>query len=622
VSSIAATGKRGVGSAIWDYLTTVDHKKIAHLYLAGGGFFFLLGGIEALIIRIQLITPQNDFVSAGFYNEVLTMHGTTMIFLAAMPILIGLMNAAMPLQIGARDVAFPFLNALSFWLFLFGGLLLNISFLTGGAPDAGWTSYASLAMESPSRGIDYYIAGLQIAGAGTLMGGINFLATIVTMRAPGMTYMRMPLFTWATFITSVLILFAFPALTINLFLLMFDRMFDTAFFDVSLGGNTIIYQHLFWIFGHPEVYILILPLFGLFSDVFSTFSRKRLFGYTAMVFATMLIAFLGFMVWAHHMFTVGLGPVANSIFAVGTMAIAVPTGIKIFNWLFTMWGGQVTINSAMLWALGFIPSFTIGGMTGVMLGSAVADYQFHDTYFVVAHFHYVIVGGTVFGIFSALHYWWPKMFGRILNETLGKITFWFFFFGFHLTFFIQHFLGLMGMPRRCWVFLHDQGLDLGNVISSIGAFLMGVGVVVFLYNIVHTAVKGEKASADPWDGRTLEWSVSSPPPYYNFEQLPLVRGLDPLWIEKMEGDGTMPPGEPLDDVHMPNGSFIPFLMGLGFFVAGFGFIYQADYTWTYLLLYGGMAFSIGCMVVRSLKDDYGYHIPKEELQKALEGEAK
>src|SRR5699024_1662822 len=324
-----ATGKRGVGSAIWDYLTTVDHKKIAHLYLAGGGFFFLLGGIEALIIRIQLITPQNDFVSAGFYNEVLTMHGTTMIFLAAMPILIGLMNAAMPLQIGARDVAFPFLNALSFWLFLFGGSLLNISFLTGGAPDAGWTNYASLAMQSPGHGVDYYIMGLQIAGAGTLMSGINFIATIVTMRAPGMTYMRMPLFTWTTFITSVLILFAFPPLTINLFLIMFDRMFGTAFFDVALGGNTIIYQHLFWIFGHPEVYILILPLFGVFSEIFSTFSRKRLFGYTAMVFATMLIAFLGFMVWAHHMFTVGLGPVANSIFAVGTMAIAVPTGIKI-----------------------------------------------------------------------------------------------------------------------------------------------------------------------------------------------------------------------------------------------------------------------------------------------------
>src|SRR5699024_4012320 len=295
-----------------------------------------------------------------------------------------------PLQIGARDVAFPFLNSLSFWLFMFGGLLLNVSFMTGGAPDAGWTNYASLAMNSSGHGVDYYIAGLQIAGAGTLMVGITFLATVVTMRAPGMTYMRRPLFTWTSFITSVLILFAFPALTVNLFLLMFDRMFDTAFFDVALGGNTIIYQRLFWIFGHPEVYILILPLFGLFSEIFSTFSKKRLFGYTSMFFATMLIAFLVFMVWSHHMFTVGLGPVANSIFSVGTMAIALPTGIKIFNWLATMWGGQVKITTAMLWALGFIPSFTIGGMTGVMLGSSVADYQYHDTYFVVAHFHYVI----------------------------------------------------------------------------------------------------------------------------------------------------------------------------------------------------------------------------------------
>ncbi len=617
--SVAA--KRSVGEFLWDYLTTVDHKKIAHLYLAGGGFFFVLGGIEALLIRLQLMKPENDFVSAGFFNELLTMHGTTMIFLAAMPILIGLMNAVMPLQIGARDVAFPFLNALSFWLFMFGGILLNLSFLLGGAPDAGWTSYASLSMERPGHGIDFYIAGLQIAGAGTLMGGINFIATIVTMRAPGMTYMRMPLFSWATFITSVLILFAFPPLTINLFLLMFDRMFGTAFFDVALGGNTIIYQHLFWIFGHPEVYILILPLFGVFSEIFATFSRKRLFGYTAMVFATMLIAFLGFMVWAHHMFTVGLGPVANAIFAVGTMAIAVPTGIKIFNWLATMWGGQVTINTAMLWAIGFIPSFTIGGMTGVMLGSNVADYQYHDTYFVVAHFHYVIVGGTVFGIFAALHYWWPKMFGRILNETLGKITFWLFFIGFHMTFFIQHFLGLMGMPRRYWVFLEDQGLDLGNLISSIGALFMGVATLVFIINIVVSA-RGEQAPADPWDGRTLEWSVSSPPPYYNFEQLPLVRGLDPLWIEKMEGDGTVPPGEPLADVHMPNRSILPFLMSLGFFISGFGFIYQTDSVYWYIALYGGLAFSIAMMILRSVKDDYGYYIPKEELEKALEGEAK
>lgn len=622
MSSIAATGKRGWGSAIWDYMTTVDHKKIAHLYMAGGAFFFLLGGIEALIIRIQLIKPENDFVSAGFYNEIITMHGTTMIFLAAMPLVIGLMNAAMPLQIGARDVAFPFLNALSFWLFLFGGILLNVSFFTGGAPDAGWTSYATLAMQSPGHGVDYYIAGLQIAGAGTLMGGINFIATIVTMRAPGMTYMRMPLFTWTTLITSVLIVFAFPAFTINLFLLMFDRMFDTAFFNVALGGNTIIYQHLFWIFGHPEVYILILPIFGIFSDVFSTFSRKRLFGYTSMVFATIIIAFLGFMVWAHHMFTVGLGPVANSIFAVGTMSIAIPTGMKIFNWIATMWGGQLTINTPMLYALGFIPSFVIGGITGVMVGSSVADYQFHDTYFVIAHFHYVIVGGTVFGLIAGVHYWWPKMFGKVLNDVMGQITFWLFFIGFHLTFFIQHFLGLMGMPRRYWVFLHDQGLELGNVISSVGAFFMAAGVIVMLYNIVVTSAKGEKAAADPWGGRTLEWAIPSPPPYYNFEQLPLIRGLDAYYLEKTEGDGTMPPGEPLDDIHMPSGSILPFLMSFGFFVAGFGFIYQTDYTLAYLALYGGLAFAITCMAIRSAKDDYGYYIPKEELEKALEGEAK
>ncbi len=614
--SIAAAQNRA-RAVLWDYLTTVDHKKIAHLYLFGGGFFFLLGGLEAMIIRIQLIKPENDFVSAGFYNEVLTMHGTTMIFLAAMPLLLGLMNAAVPLQIGARDVAFPFLNSLGFWLFLFGGLMLNCSWFLGGAPDAGWTAYTPLSTTSPGHGVDFYVIGLQIAGAGTLIGGINFLVTIVNMRAPGMTFMRMPLFSWTTFITSILILFAFPALTIGLFLLMFDRMFGSAFFDVGLGGNTIIWQHLFWIFGHPEVYILILPAFGIFSDVFSTFSKKRLFGYTAMVFATILIAFLGFMVWAHHMFAVGLGPVANSIFAIATMAIAVPTGIKIFNWLATMWGGSITINTTMLWALGFIPTFTIGGMTGVMVASVVADYQYHDTYFVVAHFHYVIVGGTVFGIMAGLHHWWPKMFGRILNETMGKLTFWTFFIGFHLTFFIQHFLGLMGMPRRYWVFLEDQGLDLGNLISTIGAFFMAFGVIVFLINIVYTAVKGEQAPADPWDGRTLEWTIPSPPPFYNFKQTPLSRGLDPLWIEKTEGKGEMTPAEPLGDIHMPNSSFLPFMISLGLFIAGFGFIYQVNHDWAYALLFGGMAVTLVSMLIRSLKDDHGYHIPKEEL----EGEA-
>ncbi|MFD1018041.1 cytochrome c oxidase subunit I [Thalassobacillus hwangdonensis] len=613
--STAVAQKRGFMYAVWDYLTTVDHKKIAHLYLVSGGLFFLLGGLEAMIIRIQLMKPDNDFISAGLYNEMLTMHGTTMIFLAAMPLLFALMNAVVPLQIGARDVAFPFLNSLGFWLFLFGGIMLNCSWFLGGAPDAGWTAYAPLSTTSPGHGVDFYVMGLQISGAGTLIGGINFLVTIVTMRAPGMTYMRMPLFTWTIFVTSTLILFAFPALTVGLFLMMFDRMFGANFFDVAAGGNVIIWEHLFWIFGHPEVYILILPVFGVFSEVFSTFSKKRLFGYSAMVFATVLIGFLGFMVWAHHMFTTGMGPIANSIFAVATMAIAVPTGIKIFNWLFTMWGGSIRMTAAMLWSISFIPTFTLGGMTGVMLAAAAADYQYHDTYFVVAHFHYVIVGGVVFGIFAALHYWWPKMFGTMLNETLGKVTFWLFFIGFHLTFFIQHFLGLMGMPRRYWVFLEGQELETGNMISSIGAFLMAAGTIVFLYNIVVTSIKNERVGGDPWDGRTLEWAIPSPPPFYNFKQTPLVRGLDALFIEKSEGKKGMTPAEPLGDIHMPNASFIPFMMSLGLFIAGFGFIYQVDnlsYLW---LVFIGMGITLGSMLLRSVKDDLGYHIHKEDLEK-------
>ncbi|QST01458.1 cytochrome c oxidase subunit I [Pontibacillus sp. ALD_SL1] len=618
--STATAQKKGFGATLWDYLTTVDHKKIAILYLVAGGIFFLAGGLEAMLIRIQLAVPDNDFVSAGLYNQLITMHGTTMIFLAAMPLIFALMNIAVPLQIGARDVAFPFLNSLGFWLFFFGGVLLNVSWFTGGAPDAGWTAYAPLSTTSPGHGVDYYVMGLQISGAGTLIGGINFLVTIVNMRAPGMTYMRMPLFTWTAFVTSVLILFAFPALTVGLFLMMFDRMFGANFFDPQMGGNHVIWEHLFWIFGHPEVYILVLPIFGLFSDIISTFSKKRLFGYSAMVFAVVLIGFLGFMVWAHHMFTTGLGPVANSIFAIATMAIAVPTGIKIFNWIFTMWGGSIRMTTAMLWTVAFIPSFTLGGFGGVMLAAAAADYQYHDTYFVVAHFHYVIVGGVVFGVFAGLHYWWPKFFGTMLSEKLGKLAFWPFFIGFHLTFFIQHFLGLMGMPRRYWKFLPNQDLDLGNLVSTIGAFLMAIGAVIFLINVIVTSVKGEKVSGDPWDGRTLEWSIPSPPPFYNFTQTPLVRGLDPLWIEKRQGNGKMTPAEPLGDIHMPNNSFIPFVMSLGLFIAGFGFIYQVDDKNWLIVGIAGMLITLGSMFVRSVKDDLGYHIHKEDLEKGAGSE--
>jgi cytochrome c oxidase subunit 1 len=607
VSAHATHHKR---SGLWDWLTTVDHKKIGILYLIAGGIFFLAGGLEALLIRLQLMYPESSFVGAQTFNELITMHGTTMIFLAVMPIIFALMNAVVPLQIGARDVAFPFVNALGFWLFFFGGVLLNTSWFLGGAPDAGWTSYVTLASNKYSgMGVDFYVLGLQIAGLGTLIGGINFLVTIINMRAPGMTFMRMPMFTWTSFVTSALILFAFPAITVGLVLLMFDRLFGANFFNPDAGGNVIIWQHIFWIFGHPEVYILILPAFGIISEIVSTFSKKRLFGYSSMVFATVLIAFLGFMVWAHHMFTTGLGPIANTLFGIATMLIAVPTGIKIFNWLFTMWGGQIRFTTANLWAVGFIPTFVIGGMTGVMLAVPPADYQYHDSYFVVAHFHYVIVGGLVFGLFAGLYYWWPKMFGKLLNETIGKWNFWTFFIGFHLTFFPQHFLGLMGMPRRVFTYLKDQNLDLGNFISTIGVFGMSIGTILFLINVVVTAKSGKRAPADPWDARTLEWSIPSPPPEYNFAQTPLVRGLDALWVEKMAGNKGMTPAEPLGSIHMPSPSFLPFVMSVGLFIAGYGFMYHV-----YLVSAIGLAITLGCMLTRSLKDDHGYHIEPEEIE--------
>jgi len=617
LSSVAQ--KRGFGATLWDWLTTVDHKKIGILYLLGGGFFFIVGGIEAMIIRLQLLTPNNDLVSAGIFNQLITMHGTTMIFLAAMPILIGFMNAIMPLQIGARDVAFPFLNSLGFWMFFFGGVFLNVSWFLGQVPDAGWTSYASLAMESEGHGVDFYAIGLQIAGGGTLIGGINFLVTIINMRAPGMTYMRMPLFTWTTFVASAMILFAFPPLTVGLFLLTFERMFGANFFDHTMGGNTIIWEHIFWIFGHPEVYILILPAFGIFSEIFSIFSRKRLFGYSAMVFATVLIGFLGFMVWAHHMFTVGLGPTANAIFSVATMAIAIPTGVKIFNWLLTMWGGSIKITTPMLWALGFIPTFVMGGVTGVMLGTAPLDYQLHDTYFVVAHFHYVIVGGTVFGILAGTHLYWPKMFGTMLNEALGKVTFWFFFVGFHLTFLIQHWLGFWGMPRRVFTYMDGQGWNSANLISTVGALLMAIGITILLYNIIVTQVKNVRVANDPWgDGRTLEWAIESPPPFYNFAQTPLVRGLDTVYIEKMEGNlSGITPAEPVQDIHMPNGSFIPFMMSLGLFIAGFGAMYRTEEPWGMAVLAIGLIWTFAAMAMRSLKDDLGFYVKKEDILRDL-----
>jgi cytochrome c oxidase subunit I len=600
-------------SGLMDWLTTVDHKKIGILYLIASGLFFLVGGLEAILIRIQLAFPDQHIFIGDTFNQLTTMHGTTMIFFAAMPAIFAFLNAIVPLQIGARDVAFPFVNALGFWLFFAGGVLMNTSWFLGGAPDAGWTGYAPLSTlidaSGKFNGTDFYVLGLQIAGIGTLIGGINFLVTIINMRAPGMTYMRMPLFTWTAFITSGLILLAFPAITVALVELMFDRIFNGAFFDVARGGNVVLWEHLFWIFGHPEVYILILPAFGIISEIVSTFSKKRLFGYSSMVFATVLIGFLGFMVWVHHMFTAGIGPVTNSIFAIATMAIAVPTGVKIFNWLFTLWGGQIRFTTANLWATAFIPTFVMGGTTGVMLAVPPANFQYHDTYFVIAHFHYVIVGGLVLGLFAGSYYWWPKMFGRLLSETLGKIHFWTFFIGFHLTFFPQHFLGLMGMPRRVFTYLPGHGLEEGNFISTIGAFLMGLGMIVFLINIISTARKPMTAPADPWDGRTLEWAIPSPAPEYNFKQTPLVRGLDALWKEKMTGNKEMIPAEPIGSIHMPSPSILPLMMSIGLFIAGYGFMYHH-----YIVVGIGMGITLICMFLRSVIDDHGFHIEPEELE--------
>ena len=606
-------------NGIMDWITTVDHKKIGILYLFSGIFFLLLGGIEALLIRWQLVKPMNDFVSGETFNQLITMHGTTMIFLAAMPMLFGFMNAVVPLQIGARDVAFPFINSLGFWLFFFGGVMLNLSWFFGAAPNAGWTAYAPLSTQPEASGVDFYSLGLQISGFGTLMAGINFLVTILNMRAPGMKLMRMPLFTWTTFVASALIVFAFPPLTVGLFMLMFERLFGAAYFDPALGGNVVIWEHLFWIFGHPEVYILILPAFGIFSEIIPTFARKRLFGYTTMVFATMLIGFLGFMVWVHHMFTVGLGPVANSIFAVATMAIAVPTGVKIFNWLFTLWGGQIKFNVAMLYSVAFIPSFLVGGMTGVMLSVAPADYQYHDSYFVVAHFHYVIVGGVVYGLFAGLYYWFPLMFGKALSEKLGYWQFWLFFIGFHLTFFPQHFLGLFGMPRRVFTYLDGQGWDTLNMLSTIGAFFMGVSTIVLLVAVVKAFLSKDRVKPDHWgDGRTLEWTLPVPTPEYNFAQTPLVKGLDTFWLEKMAGNKRVSVAEEVSDIHMPNNSLIPFFMSLGLFIAGLGAIFQMDNTVVGWSLIGfGLAMTFVSMFLRSWIDDHGYYIPKSQVEADL-----
>ena len=590
----------------WSWATTVDHKRIGIMYGVTAIVFFVVGGSEALLMRLQLARPNGRILTAEAYNQLFTMHGLTMIFLVVMPLGAAFFNYMLPLLIGARDVAFPRLNAFSYWVFLFGGLFLYSSFLLGGAPSGGWFGYAPLS-EQPSSHMIFYSLGLLVLGISSTVAAINFAVTIINLRAPGMSLMRMPVFVWMTLVVSFLLIFALPVLTIGLFELFFDLRFGTHFFDPNFGADPVLWQHLFWLFGHPEVYVLILPAMGIVSEVLPVFSRKPLFGYPVVVFSGIAIGFMGWGVWAHHMFAVGLGPVANSAFALSTMFIAVPTGVKIFNWMATLWGGDIRFKTPLLFSLGFIAMFIIGGLSGVTHAIVPSDYQQTDTYYIVAHFHYVLFGGAIFGLFSGIYYWWPKITGRMLSETIGKWHFWVMLIGFNVTFGPFHILGLQGMPRRIYQYAPNLGLNFWNMVSTIGSFMIALSLLIFFYNVVHTFRRGAVAGEDPWDGRTLEWSIPSPPPHYNFEELPVVHSVDDFWHRKYaEGEGgrlvpVVAGGSEADrevstgdhgggghSIHMPSPSYFPLVAALGLPILCYGLIYS-----TILVIDGAVTLLVG-----------------------------
>ncbi|QGG55041.1 cytochrome aa3 quinol oxidase subunit I [Paenibacillus sp. B01] len=600
---------------LWrEWLTTVDHKRLGIMYIIAAVLMLFRGGVDALLMRTQLAVPDAKFLDAQHYNEIFTTHGTIMIIFMAMPFLIGLINVIVPLQIGARDVAFPFLNAVSFWTFFMGAMLFNISFVIGGSPAAGWTSYMPLASNelSPGPGQNYYLMGLQISGIGTLLTGINFIVTIFKMRAPGMTLFRMPIFTWSSLVTSIIIVFAFPILTVALALMTFDRIFGSHFFTLAGEGMDMLWANLFWLWGHPEVYIVILPAFGIFSEIISTFARKTLFGYKAMVYSMLLIAGLSFIVWVHHFFTMGSGALVNSVFSITTMAIGIPTGVKIFNWLFTMYKGSIQFTTPMLWSLGFIVNFVIGGVTGVMLAMAAADYQYHNTYFLVAHFHYVLIAGTVFACFAGLHYWYPKMFGHKLNERIGKWCFWLFMIGFNICFMPMYFLGLAGMPRRIYTYSAESGWFGLNFIATIGGFMMGAAFLLLVYNINYSIRHSKREeSGDAWNGRTLEWQTTTAvPPHYNFALVPEVKGLDAFWLMKKTKKGGEHNPKALQPIHMPSNSGKPFVMSIFFFISGFGLVFE----WFWMAIAGALGVVV-VMILRSCDFDKGYYVSVEEIER-------
>ncbi|GGE50528.1 quinol oxidase subunit 1 [Pullulanibacillus camelliae] len=609
---------------LWkEWLTTVDHKKIGIMYVIAALLMLFRGGVDALLMRTQLALPNLKVLLSEHYNEIFTTHGTIMILFMAMPLIFAMMNIVIPLQIGARDVAYPFLNAISFWLFFFGAMLLNLSFVIGGSPNAGWVGYPPLSelQFNPGPGENFYVLAIQISGIGSLATGINFLVTILKMRTKGMRLMDMPLFTWSVLATSILIIAAFPVITVTMLLLFLDRFAGAHFFTMTHGGDPMMYINLFWIWGHPEVYIVILPAFGIFSEVTSVFSKKVTFGYTSMVVSMMLISFYAYFTWVHHFFTMGAGAGVNTFFAVSTMIIAIPTGVKVFNWLLTMYQGRIRLTEPMLWTIAFIPCFAIGGATGVMLSIAPADYQYHNSYFLIAHFHQVLIGGTVFGMFAGLTYWWPKMFGFKLNETLGRWAFWLWNIGFYACFMPQYALGFMGMTRRIYTYGWDMGWAPLNLISSIGAVIMGIAFLFQVWEIAYSVKYGERdTTGDPWDGHTLEWSLPSPAPKYNFAVLPEVHGRDAWWKTKEakeRGDYEEKKQE-LEPIHYPKNSGIPFILSVFFFIAGFGFTFE----WVWMGALGLLGVAI-CLIVRSFQYDTDYYISVDEIKEteaALRGE--
>ncbi|MGL9769247.1 MAG: cytochrome o ubiquinol oxidase subunit I [Sodalis sp. (in: enterobacteria)] len=603
---------------LWDeWFTSVDHKKIGIMYIIVAFVMLLRGFADAIMMRLQqVLASANDagFLPPHHYDQVVTAHGVIMIIFMATPFVVGMMNLVVPLQIGARDVAFPFLNSVSFWFFLVGVILINISLGVGEFAKTGWVAYPPLSCKeySPGVGLDYWIWSIQMAGIGTTLTGVNFFSTILRMRAPGMPMMTMPVFTWATLCTNVLIIAAFPILTVTIILLTLDRYLGTHFFTNEMGGNMMMYINLFWAWGHPEVYILVLPVFGVFSEVVATFSKKRLFGYTSLVWATIAITVLSFCVWLHHFFTMGSGANVNAFFGIMTMIIAIPTGVKIFNWLFTIYQGRVVLNSTMLWTVGFLITFSIGGMTGVLLAVPGADFVLHNSLFLIAHFHNVIIGGVIFGCFAGMTYWFPKAFGYTLNETWGKRAFWFWITGFYIAFMPLYVLGFMGMTRRL-----NQQIDPTFhpllIVAAAGVTLIALGILCQLIQImisVRDREQNRDPTGDPWDGRTLEWATSSPPPLYNFAIVPKVNNQrDVFWEMKKEGFAYQKP-------LVYESIYIPKNTGAGIIIAAFSLVFSFALIWhIWWLAIIGFAGTIITWIAHSFNEETDYYIPVEEVER-------